>query len=108
MEFRAMADMMSDTEVALVLRLVCPFSRVEQIDRNISSNSIKVQYSLLKESYSKWHEIDFLPDDIYLISDGESLEDNPMEEGDVLYKYRQFMTAKGYSEIWLNNPYIEI
>ncbi len=31
-----------------------------------------------------------------------------MEEGEVLYKYRQFMIAKGYSEMWLNNPYVEL
>ena len=34
MEFKAMAEAMSDKEVALILRLVEPFSRVEKIIRN--------------------------------------------------------------------------
>ena len=54
------------------------------------------------------HQINFLPDDIYLVPDDDLLDEIRMEEGEVLYKYRQFMIAKGYSEMWLNNPYIEL
>ncbi len=108
MEFRAMASAMSDKEVAVILHLVYPFSRVEKIIRNYDSNSINVQYSLLKEEYKSLHEISFLPDDIYLLADDGSLDETRMEESSTLYQYHQFMIAKGYSEMWLNNPYVEI
>ncbi len=108
MEFKAMAEAMSDKEVALILRLVEPFSRVEKIIRNYESNSLNVHYSLLHDKHEKVHQINFLPDDVYLIPDDASLDEERMEEGEVLYKYRQFMIAKGYSEMWLNNPYVEL
>lgn len=108
MEFKAMADIMSDKEVALILRLVEPFSRVEKIIRNYESNSINVHYSILREQNKMQHQINFLPDDIYLVPDDDLSEEIRMEEGEVLYKYRQFMIAKGYSETWLNNPYVEL
>lgn len=107
MEFRAMAEAMSDKEVTLILRLVEPFGNVEKVIRNYDSNSLNVHYSLLREKHKKIHQLNFLPDDIYLISDNDSSDETRMEEGEALYKYRQFMIAKGYSEMWLNNPYIE-
>lgn len=108
MEFRAMAASMSDKEVALVLHLVCPFGRVEKIIRNYNSNSINVHYSLLREKNTFIHQINFLPDDIYLLSDDEPPDETRMEEGETLYQYHQFMIAKGYSEMWLSNPYVEL
>ncbi len=108
MEFRAMAADMSDKEVVVILHLVYPFSRVEKIIRNYDSNSINVKYSLLKEEYKVMHQINFLPDDIYLFTDDDPPDETRMEESDALYQYHQFMIAKGYSEMWLNNPYVEI
>ena len=108
MEFKAMAEAMSDKEAALVLHLAEPFSRVGKIIRNYESNSINVHYSMLREQNKVQHQINFLPDDIYLVPDDDLLDEIRMEEGEVLYKYRQFMIAKGYSEMWLNNPYIEL
>ncbi len=108
MEFKAMAETMNDKEAALVLHLVEPFSRVGKIIRNYESNSINVHYSILREQNKMQHQINFLPDDIYLVPDDDLLDEIRIEEGEVLYKYRQFMIAKGYSEMWLNNPYVEL
>ncbi len=108
MEFKIMADAMSDKEIALVLHLVEPFSRVEKIVRNYESNSIRVHYSLFKESNKRIHRINFLPDDIYLLPDDDLPTETLMEEGETLHKYRQFMLANGYSEMWLNNPYVRL
>ncbi|MCI9441266.1 MAG: hypothetical protein HFH15_08560 [Ruminococcus sp.] len=108
MEFKAMAEAMGGKEAALILHLAEPFSRAEKIIRNYESNSIYVHYSILREQNKMQHQINFLPDDIYLVPDDDLSDEIRMEEGEVLYKYRQFMIAKGYSEMWLNNPYVEL
>lgn len=108
MQFRIMAETMSDAEVAFVFHLVYPYGKLGKVERDRSGNAINVCYSLPEEPDNVVHRIDFLPDDIYLISDDELPEEIPVEECEILYQYRQFMVAKGYSELWLNNPYVEI
>ena len=108
MEFKAMSEAMCDKEVTLVLHLIYPFGRVEKIICDYNSNSIDVLYSLLEEEKRIIHPINFLPDDIYLLTDSVPQREVRMEESSKLYQYHQFMVAKGYSEIWLNNPYVEL
>lgn len=80
MEFREMAAEMSDKEVEFVLHLIYPFGRVEKIIRNYDSNSISVQYSLLKEKYKLIRKINFLPDDVYLITHNDPSDETRMED----------------------------
>lgn len=108
MQFKVMAETMSDTEVAFIFHLVYPCGKLGKIGCDRSGNAINVCYSLSDEPDNVVHQIDFLPDDIYLLSDDGLPEEIPMEECEILYQSRQFMVAKGYSELWLNNPYVEI
>lgn len=88
MRFKVMAEEMSDEEVTLVLKIIHPYVTVKQIIRNKKSNSIEVHYSFPDEP-------DHVPEEIHI------------GEGNELYQYRQFMIAKGYSEFWLDNPYVD-
>lgn len=104
MEFKMMAETMSNREVELILHLIYPYSKVVEIIRDYSSNAIDVKY----ENDGVVHKISFLPDDVYLLSDDEPPKETIMKECEQLYQYRQFMIARGYSEIWLNNPYVKL
>ena len=71
MQFKIMAETMSDAELAFVFHLVYPSGRLAKIGRDTSRNAINVCCSLPEEPDNVVHGIDFLPDDIYLISDDE-------------------------------------
>ena len=45
---------------------------------------------------------DLLPDDVYL-NGGIVGKEEPYENGESLYRYRQFMVSRGYSEMWSDN-----
>lgn len=106
MQFKVMAEEMSDAEVTLVLNIIYPYATVKEIVRNKKSNSIQVRYIFSGESDHVQRWIDFLPDDIYLLTNDTVPKEIYIGEGNNLYQYRQFMIAKGYSEIWLDNPYV--
>lgn len=107
MHFRVMAKEMSDAEVILVLKIIHPYVTVKEILRNKKSNSIEVHYSFPDEPDHIVRRIDFLPDDIYFLSNDSIPKEIYIGEGNKLYQYRQFMIAKGYSEFWLDNPYVD-
>ena len=66
-----------------------------------------MRYSFPDEPGCTIRRIDFLPDDIYFLTNDTIQKEIYIGECNKLYQYRQFMIAKGYSEFWLNNPYIE-
>lgn len=106
MKFRMMSKEMLDSEIEQVLHMVFPFAQIKEIVRVTQTNYIHVSYFFSEESGDKYHQINFLPDDIYLIDDEDFLDEVLVEQTEVIYRYRQFMLAKGYSEMWLNNPFI--
>lgn len=108
MKFRAMSLEMKESEIELILHPIYPYGTAHQIIRNKKVNSIKVLYSTLEEPGNVLHEIIFLPDDIYIVDDHNTLNEELFDDLEKLHQYRKFMLAKGYSEMWLNNPYVEI
>lgn len=107
MRFRIMAEEMSNAEILVVLKMIHPYVIVKEIIRNKKSNSIEVRYSFPGEPDYIVRRIDFLPDDVYFLSNESVPKEIHIGEGNKLYQYRQFMIAKGYSEFWLDNPYVE-
>lgn len=66
---------------------------------------VRIRYRL---PYSETvRRMDLLPDSAYTGTGHES-QDEPWPEGDTMYRYHQFMVAKGYSELWKDNPFAEI
>lgn len=104
MNFRLMSKDMTEEEIRIVFQIVLPFGKMLDYERHPQTNYVSVRY-VIPEENPKEHEMNLLPDDVYLNCEslgGEKI----LEEGTVLHQYRQFNVARGYSEIWLNNPYI--
>ena len=102
--FRRMSNEMTEEEIEIVFQIVLPFGKMLDYERHTETNYISVRY-VIPEENPKEHEMNLLPDDVYLNCEslgGEKI----LEEGTALYRYRQFNVAREYSEIWLNNPYI--
>ncbi|HJC42510.1 MAG TPA: hypothetical protein H9756_02350 [Candidatus Mediterraneibacter gallistercoris] len=95
---------MSKEEIRTVFQIVLPFGKMLNYERQIDTNYIVVWYTL-PEDRLKVHELNLLPDDVYYECEKVGKE-RILENGDWLHQYRQFTVARGYSEIWLNNPYI--
>lgn len=106
MNFREMADEMRENEVNTVLKIIYPDARMLNFTRHRDTNYISVIYSFPQES-NKELKLKLLPDDVYIIGDGQDLDAEPVGTGSVLYQYEQFMIARGYSEYWKNNYYSE-
>lgn len=98
-----MTDEMLKEEIETILGIAVPDAQLCRYERNCTHNFISVWYWIGEVM----HQIDFLPDDIYIISDGDKLDGKPISDGNKLLSYRKFMVARGYSELWLNNPYIK-
>lgn len=105
MKFKEMSKEMTREEIEIVLRIVYPYADLADFDRIIKQNFINVSFQLSNKN--ELYHVDFLPDDIYVYDtkDNNPSDGEPIKSGNVLYYYQQFMIAKGYSELWLNNPY---
>lgn len=103
MKFKKMSENMTADEIRTVFQIVLPFGKMLNYERQTDTNYISVWYTL-PEDRLKVHELNLLPDDIYYECEKVGKE-RILENGDRLYQYRQFTVARGYSEIWLNNPY---
>lgn len=105
MRFREMAAEMSGLEIRRLLEMVCPYGKLKRYERR--KGFIIVYYSLPADAEGVERRMDFLPDNIYVVGDGEQLDGEPVKNGDILHRYMQYMIAKGYSEYWLDNPYTD-
>ena len=105
MKFKKMSEDMTEEEIRTVFQIVLPFGTMLNYERQTDTNYISVWYTL-PEDRLKVHELNLLPDDVYYECEKVGKE-RILENGDRLYQYRQFTVARGYSEIWLNNPYIK-
>lgn len=116
MRFRRMSEERTEQEMLSVLRLVYPCAQMKGYRRNAGNNFIAVFFSLPEDSSNDGHKIDFLPDIIYIIADDDKIDGIPIDEADGLYSgisnidilnmYKKYVIANGYSEMWLNNPYL--
>ena len=100
--FRRMSNEMTDEEIKIVFQIVLPFGKMLNYERHTETNYISVRY-VIPEENPKEHEMNLLPDDVYL--NCESLgEEKILEEGTVLHQYRQFNVARGYSCLLYTSP----
>lgn len=104
MKFKEMSKEMTREEIDIILKIVYPYAHLVKFNRVIKQNFIKVSFTLSAEE--KLYQADFLPDDIYVYDlKNDSPDGEPVKNGSILFHYQQFMVARGYSELWLNNPY---
>lgn len=103
MKFKLLSKDMTEEEIRTVFQIVLPFGKMLNYERQTDTNYISVWYTLPEDSL-KVHELNLLPDDVYYECERVGKE-RLLEDGEKLHQYRQFMIARGYSEIWLNNPY---
>lgn len=103
-----MSEEMTEKEVLLILRIVFPNGKIKRYKRE--PGYITVYYSLPGDGGERERRVDFLPDDIYIVgeSSNEPPDGVPISNGNILHRYCQYMIAKGYSEYWLDNPYVLI
>ena len=109
MKYREMAKEMTEDEILMVLRIVHTHARLIRYERHVDSNFITVYYSLPGDEGRPERRADFLTDDIYIVGECEKEppDGTPISNGDILYRYQQFMVADGYSGMWLDNPCAE-
>lgn len=95
---------MTVNEICQVLSIIKPYCTL--VHYTSHTDFIHVVYAEQWNDTPLLQQIDLLPDDIYVITDSTAIDGEPLENGDILYKYRQYMVANGYSELWLDNPWV--
>ena len=103
MKFKLMSEDMTEDEIRTAFQIVLPFGKMLDYERHPQTNYISVHY-VMPEEKPVVHEMELLPDDVYFQCEKVGKE-RLLENGEKLYQYRQYMVAKGYSELWLSNPY---
>ena len=98
-----MTTEMTEQEIEIAFYIVIPDGILKRFQRE--SDYIRVWYLLPSDNENIEHKLDFLPADVYFVSDDNEWNETPLEDGTVLYKYHQLMIARGYSFIWKGNPY---
>ena len=104
MEYKILAKYISEAEIKLLLSFIYPDAELRYFKRKLSHNYVEVYYEEMENG--KIQRVDFLPDEIYVHGEELGGDGDPIENGDVIYKYQQLMVAKGYSELWKGNPYL--
>lgn len=105
MHFRKMSQEMTGTEITMLFEFLFPHATLLTFERHVDVNYISVNY-FWGEDISNTFRMDFLPDDIYVINNDRKGKEKLLQGGDTIYKYRQFMISKGYSEMWTDNPFL--
>lgn len=101
MRYRDLAKEMTYEEVQVAFRILEPEGILLGWHRD--EGFVRIQY---RRPYSETVcRMDLLPDTVYTGTGHES-QDEPWPEGDAIYRYHQFMVAKGYSELWKDNPFM--
>lgn len=105
MEFKRLSEDMTENEIKIVLEMVFSSSaRLVRYERQTGHNYIEVFFRLPSDGVI--HRMDLLPDNLYDMDDGEGY-DKELRDGNVNWEYMKFTVARGYSELWVNNQYIE-
>ncbi len=103
MEYRMLAKYIQEKEIKLLLSFVYPDAELRYYYRRLRGNYVEVYFEEWENGVI--NRVDFLPDEIYVHENGEEGDGEPSKNGDVLYRYQQFMVGRGYSELWKGNPY---
>lgn len=99
--YREMSIEMTDKEVQKCMAMLVEDSIVLKIKRDTVQNAIDIKFKVRGECRKKKYRISLLPDTIEDLSEGIKLKTN----GE--YLYQQFMIAKGYSDYWKDNIFID-
>lgn len=99
--YREMSIEMTDKEVKKCMAMLVEDSIILKIKRDIVQNAIDIKFKVRGDCRKKKYRISLLPDTIEDLSEGIKLKVN----GE--YLYQQFMIAKGYSDYWKDNIFID-
>lgn len=102
MKFKEMAREMSDAEVERCMSILIEDSVVLGIDRDIKDNTIDVTYRVIGDERKERYALTLMSDEVQDIENRDNLRPN----GE--YFYRQYLIAKGYSEFWKGNMFVEV
>lgn len=101
MIFREMAKEMSDTEVKRCLAILVEEGVLLDIKRDFIQNAIDITFRILGNNQQKEYSMSLLPNSVEEVSEGVSLRMN----GE--YIYMQYLVAKGYSQYWQGNMFVD-
>ena len=99
--FRLMAEEMTEKEIRICMSVLFDGTIVQRVERDKAENFIRVIFSQMGDLEGREYVVDLLPDVI------ENLSEGIQQKQDGLYTYQQFMVAKGYSEYWKDNIFVE-
>lgn len=101
MVFREMSKEMSDHEVKKCMSILIEGSVVLDIKRDIARNGIDITFRVIGDTAQKDYQIGVNPSGVEDIPKGVSLRI------DAEYYLKQFLVAKGYSEYWMSNFFVD-
>ena len=99
--YKEMSEHMTDTEVSRCMSILIESSYVTGIERDYQQNVIYVSFRMYGDRSQHTYQITLLPDSIADIPDGITFRT------DGKYLYQQYTIAKGYSEFWRGNFFID-
>lgn len=99
--YREMSIEMTDKEVKKCMAMLVEDSIVLKIKRDTVQNAIDIKFKVRGDCRKKKYRISLLPDAVEELSEGIRLK----IDGE--YLYEQFMIAKGYSDYWKDNIFID-
>lgn len=99
--FKEMVEAMSDEEVKRCMTILVDGSIVLGITRNMQQNSISVTFRIIGYDPARTFSVELLPDEAH------GLDDDVLLRPDGEYLYEQYMVAKGYSELWKGNMFLQ-
>ena len=102
MEYKEMAKEMPDEEVKRCMSIIIEDSVVLDIKREPIQNYIRVKYRMIGDQEQKTYWISLLSNSF------EDVEAEDHLRQDARYLYMQYIIAKGYSDYWKGNMFIEI
>ena len=101
MMFREMGREITEEEIRLCMSMLFDGAVILGFKREKLQNAIQVTFKIMADREQKINFVSLLPDSIEELSEGVRLKP------DGLYMYQQFMIAKGYSEYWKDNLFVD-
>ena len=105
MEYKRIENELSEQEIGELIQMICPDACIVSFERHTDTGFIRVYYTEQESSVSQIQIMDLLPDEIYVYPSGDLTKEVLFPDIEVLYKYRQYTFAKGYSSLWVDNPF---
>lgn len=100
MEYKEMAKVMTDEEVKTCMAILVEDSVILDIERNTIQNYIRVKYRLIGDHSKGIYWISLLSNSI------EDVEEKHLRH-EARYLYMQYLVARGYSDYWKGNMFVE-